>query len=90
MDLLFHYKGSIYEAKVLVSDSEAVHYYRCYLTDNELTKEAGDCVTFKTDENSQRLELVYHVGKHAYILINNLQTALQDFIDNNRTSAFSR
>ena len=59
MDLLFHFKGSIYEAKVLANYSEAVHYYRCYLTDNELKKEASECITFKTDENSRRLELVY-------------------------------
>ena len=82
MDLLFHYKGRIYEAKVLVNRSQPVHYYRCYFFDEELKREAGDCVTFRTDENSRKLELVYHVDKHSYILINNLQTALQEYIDN--------
>ena len=83
MDLLFHYKGHLYEAKVLVSCSEPVHYYRCYLSDRKLIREVGECVTFKTDENSGKLELVYYADKHAYILINSIQEALQYTIDNN-------
>jgi hypothetical protein len=83
MDLLFHYKGHIYEAKVLVNYSEAIHYYRCYFSDPELKKEGGECVTFKANENSGRLELVYYADKRAYILINSLQESLQQYINTN-------
>ena len=83
MDLLFHFKGSIYEAKVLANYSEPIHCYRCYFSDKELRKAAGDCITFNTHEDTRRLELVYYADKSAYNLINSLQSALQKYIDNN-------
>ena len=82
MDLLFHFKGSIYEAKVLANYSEPIHY-RCYFSDKELRKAAGDCITFKTHEDTRRLELGYYADKSAYNLINSLQSALQEYIDIN-------